>query len=262
VSTSPGITECLFGLGLGDRVVGVTNYCMYPPEVRKLPKIGTWVTPNLEVILSLRPDLIVVQKTAVHDSNKFQSLKLRALDVRLDRIGDIFTTIEAIGEAAGVSGKARDLTGKIRAGLKEIEARVAGRPRTSTLFIVGRNPGSLEGLIAVGPQSYLDELVTASGGRNVLSDAKVPYVKVLHEEVVARAPQVIVDIGEHADASAITVAQARAEIALWSRYATIPAVRDRRVHIVASEVFVVPGPRVLDCAQRLAALLHPEVFRK
>jgi iron complex transport system substrate-binding protein len=129
------------------------------------------------------------------------------------------------------------------------------------LFVVGRNPGTLDGMIAVGPQSYLDEIVTLAGGRNILSDAKMSYVKVLQEAIVARAPQVIVDIGEHADAGSITPAQAASEIALYSRYPTVPAVRNKRVHIAANEIFVVPGPRVVDCARRLAELLHPELFR-
>ncbi|MDZ4797300.1 MAG: helical backbone metal receptor [Bryobacteraceae bacterium] len=261
ISTSPGITEILFGLGLGDRVKGVTNYCKYPPEVTKLPKVGTWVTPNMEVILSLKPDLIVVQRTNVHDAARFQTVKLKTLEVHLDVVADIEGTIDVIGNAAGVPERARALNAKIRKGLAEIQSKVAAASRTRVLFVVGRNPGTLDGMIAVGPKSYLDEVVAIAGGRNILSDAKVPYVKVLHEEIVARNPQVIVDIGEHADAASITPEQARREVALWSRYPTLAAVRDKRIHIVASELFVVPGPRVLECAQRLAALLHPELFR-
>ncbi len=261
ISTGPGITEILFGLGLGDRVVGVTNYCKYPPEVTKLPKVGTWTTPNMEVILSLKPDLILVQKTSVHDSAKFSAVKLRTLELHLDRVADIYSAAEAIGKAAGVPERAQALNAKIRSSLAEIQAKVAKAPPTPVLFVVGRNPGTLDGMIAVGPQSYLDELVTMTGGRNILADAKVPYVKVLHEEIVARNPRVILDIGEHADASGITPEQAKREIALYARYPTIAAVREKRVHIAASEIFVVPGPRVIECARRMAALLHPELFR-
>jgi iron complex transport system substrate-binding protein len=261
VSTAPGITEILFALGLGDRVVGVTDYCRYPPEVKKLPKIGSWMTPNMEVILSLRPDLIVVQRTAVHDSSRFRAAKLRTLDVYLDRIPDIFSTIEAVGKTAGVPDRARALTAQIRAGLKDIQSRVSSRPRTSLLFSVGRNAGSLDGLIAVGPQSYLSEIIDLAGGRNVLADSPVPYAKVVQEEIVARNPEVIIDMGVHPDANGITPAQERSEIALWGKFPTVPAVRNHRVHIVASEIFVVPGPRVVECARQIARFLHPELFR-
>lgn len=260
-STAPGITEILFALGLGDRVVGVTQYCKYPSEVTKLPKVGTWMSPNMEVILSLRPDLIVVQRTAIQDSSKFDAVRLRTLEVSLDRIPDIFSTIEAIGKSAGVTDRAAALNKQIRSGLDEIKTKAASAPRTSMLFVVGRNPGSLDGVIAVGPRSYLDELISTVNGSNILADSPVPYVKVVHEEILARNPEVIVDMGEHADAAGITREQMKSEIALWDRYKTVPAVRNRRVHIVASEVFVVPGPRVVDCARQLARLLHPELFR-
>jgi iron complex transport system substrate-binding protein len=261
ISTSPGITEILFALGVGSRVVGVTEYCTYPPEVKKIPKIGSWATPNMEVILRARPDLIVVQRTAVHNVAPFRALKLNALEVHLDRIADIYSAIAAIGEAAGVPDRARQLSDSIRKQLSDVQSRVAGRRPTSVMFVVGRTPGSLEGIIAVGSTSYLSEVITLAGGRNILADSRVAYPKVLHEEILARNPEVIIDMGEHADAASLSPGQIASEIALWGRYGSLSAVRNRRVHIVASEVFVVPGPRVVDCARRLAQLLHPEVFR-
>jgi iron complex transport system substrate-binding protein len=261
ISTSPGITEILFALGLGPRVVGVTQYCAYPPEVKKIPKIGSWTTPNLEVVLASRPDLIIIQRTAVHDSGRFQALKLKTLEVHLDQIADIYSAIEAIGTEGGVPERARQLAVSIRKQLGDIQARVSGRPRTPVMFVVGRNPGALEGIIAVGAKSYLSEVMALAGGRNIFADSPVAYPKVLHEEILARNPEVILDMGEHADAAALTSAQIASEIALWARYGTISAVRNRRVHIVASEMYVVPGPRVVDCARSLARLLHPEAFR-
>lgn len=261
ISTAPGITEILFALGLGERVVGVTQYCRYPAEVTKLPKVGSWTTPHLETILALKPDLIVVQRTTVHDASRFDALKLRTLEVRLQDVADIYATIDALGKAAGVPDRAAALNGRIREGLADVQRRVGNRPRVPMLFVVGRTPGALEGMVAAGPNSYHDELITLAGGRNILADAGVPYVKVIQEELLARNPQVIVDMGEHADAAGIGPAQMQKEIALWSRFKTIPAVRNRRVHIVANSIYVVPGPRVVDCARELARFLHPEAFR-
>ena len=261
VSTAPGITEILFALGLGDRVVGVTEYCVHPPEVKKLPKIGSFITPNMEVIVSLRPDLILVQRTAIHDASKFAPLRLQTTEVQLERVADIYAAIQTIGAATGVPDRARTLVENIQRQLGDVRKRVEGRPKTAAMFVVGRVPGKLEGIIAAGGQSYISEMIEVAGGRNILSDSKVGYPKVLHEELLARNPQVIIDMGEHADASSLTPAQIAAEIALYKRYPTIPAVRDGRIHIVSSEVFVVPGPRVVECARRIAALLHPEAFR-
>jgi iron complex transport system substrate-binding protein len=261
ISTGPGITEILFALGLGDRVAGVTQYCRYPPEVTRLPKIGSWTTPNMEVIVALRPDLVIVQRTAVSDASRFHALKLRTLEIKLHDVADIHGTIEKIGAEAGVSERATALNERIRSDLADVRKRVSTRSRVPILFVVGRTPGALEGMVAAGPGSYHDELITLAGGRNVLADAPVSYVKVLHEELLARKPEVIVDMGEHAEASGISDAQMRKEIALWGKYATIPAVRNGRVHIVANAIYVVPGPRVMDCARELARFLHPEAFR-
>lgn len=260
ISTGPGITEILFALGLGDRVVGVTEYCKYPPATAHLPKVGSWMTFNMEVMLSLKPDLIVVQRTAIQDSKKFQALRLRTLDVSLDSMADIFTAIRSIGEAAGVADRSAVLDNQIRSGLGSIRQRLASVPRTPVLFVVGRNAGSLDGTIAAGPRSYLDELITVAGGRNVLADAAVPYVKVVQEELLARNPQVIIDMGEHAEAAGLSEAQRRTEIGLWRRYPGIAAVKNGRVFIVANQYFVVPGPRIVECAVQIAKLLHPELF--
>jgi iron complex transport system substrate-binding protein len=261
ISTSPGITEILFALGVGKRVVGVTQYCSWPPEVKRIPKIGSWTTPNMEVILAARPDLIIVQRTAVHDSARFRALRLKTMEVQLDRIADIYSAIRIIGEETGVPQRARQLADSIQTELADIHSRVAARPPTSVMFVVGRTPGTLDGIIAVGSKSYLSEVVALAGGRNILGDSPVAYPKVLHEEILARNPEVIVDMGEHADAASLSAAQIASEVALWGRYAGISAVRNRRVHIVASEIYVVPGPRVVECAKSLARLLHPEVFR-
>jgi iron complex transport system substrate-binding protein len=261
VSTAPGITEILFALGLGSRVVGVTEYCAYPPEVKKLPKIGSFVSPNMEVIVSLRPDIILVQRTAIQDAAKFAPLRLQTAEVELERIPDIYAAIQTIGNAAGVPDKARALVQSIQRQLAEIQQRAAGRPKTSAMFIVGRIPGTLEGIIAAGGKSYISEMIEVAGGRNILADSKVGYPKILHEELLARNPQVIIDMGEHADASSLTPAQIASEVALYNRYPSIAAVKDKRVHIVSSSAYVVPGPRVVECARRIAALLHPEAFR-
>ena len=164
VSTAPGITEILFALGLGTRVVGVTEYCSYPPEVKKLPKIGSFVSPNMEVIVSMRPDIIFVQRTAIQDAAKFVPLRLQTAEVELERIPDIYAAIQTIGNAAGVPDKARTLVQTIQTQLAEIRKRVEGRPKTSAMFIVGRIPGKLEGIIAAGGKSYISEMIEVAGG--------------------------------------------------------------------------------------------------
>jgi iron complex transport system substrate-binding protein len=261
VSTGPSITEILFELGLGSRVVGVTDYCNYPPEAKRIRRIGTWMTPNIEAILESRPDLIIVQKTGIQDGGRFKSLKLNTLLVDLDSLDGITKSIGEIGAATGTQARASQLIARIDRELAAVKRRVAGIAPTRVLFVVGRTPGTLEGLIAAGSRSYLTEVMAVAGGRNIFDDSPVPYAKVLHEEILARNPEVIIDMGEHPDATGLTDSQKASEVALWARYSSLSAVKNHRVHIVASDLYVHPGPRVIDLARELARLFHPELYR-
>jgi iron complex transport system substrate-binding protein len=261
ISTAPGITEILFALGLGGRVVGATEYCVYPEAAKQIPRTGTWMDPNMEAILKARPDLVIVQRTAIHDAKKFEALKLRTLEVQLLSVDDIFDTVKAIGAIAEVSVQSSQLVDRLQSQLNEIRSKVARLPAVSALFIVGRSPGALEGIIAVGRDSYQSEVLEIAGGRNIMADSPVPYPKVLHEEILARNPDVIVDMGEHADATGLTQKQLQAEIVLWHRFPNLKAVRNKRIYPISSGVFVVPGPRVVDLAREFARMLHPEYFR-
>ncbi len=120
---------------------------------------------------------------------------------------------------------------------------------------------ALEDLIAAGAGSYLGELIALAGGVNVFGDAPVPYSKIGLEEILARNPDVIIDMGEMAQTVGVTEAQKREVVALWSRYPKLRAVEKGRVFAVASDIFVVPGPRVTEAARQIAAMLHPEVAR-
>jgi iron complex transport system substrate-binding protein len=126
------------------------------------------------------------------------------------------------------------------------------------MFVVGRTPGRLDGLMVVGQSSYLNDIIEIAGGQNVFGDASAAYPKVSLEEILSRNPDVIIDMGEMAQTVGVTDVQKRNVTALWNRMATIAAVRNKRVHAVASDIFVVPGPRVVLAAQEFFEILHPE----
>jgi len=258
VSTAPSITETLFALGLGDRVVGVTTFCRYPPEAVRKPKIGNYLRPDVEAILALRPDLVIAERSMIRQTLALPGFKLRLLEVDDQTIQGILQSIRAIGEATGAANRAETLCAGIQAGLRATRERTAALGRRTVLFVVGRTPGRLEDIIAAGGGSYIDELIRAAGGQNVFGPAAVPYAKVNVEEVLARDPEVIIDIGEMAQATEVTPAQQREVLRLWQRYPALKAARSQRVYAVTPDVFVVPGPRVAEAARQLARLLHPE----
>jgi iron complex transport system substrate-binding protein len=260
ISTAPSITETLFALGLGDRVVGVTNYCHYPAATAKIPKIGTYMQPNIEVILSLRPDLVIMQKTAIHSKARFEPYHLNVLEVSQNNIAEIQEAITKIGSATGVPDRAVALNRQMSEQITGVHRKVSGKPAVPVVFVVGRSPNSLDGMVAVGSHNYLSEVMELAGGRNIFSDSVPSYAKISAEEILARDPRVILDMGDMSDPTGVTEEHKRAVVQLWSRYPNVAAVRNRRVYAVASDIFVVPGPRVVELARELGHLLHPEVF--
>jgi iron complex transport system substrate-binding protein len=258
VSTSPSITEMLYALGLGDRVVGVTTYCHYPPEAARKPKIGNYLQPNLETILALRPDLVVAEISGVRHAEHLSALKLNVLEVDDATIAGIYDSIRRIGVAAGAQAAAGALTLRLRGSLDEIKQRTARLAPPRVMFVVGRAPGSLAELVVAGKSSYLDEVMAIAGGANVFRDTLAPYPKVTLEEVLARNPEVVVDMGEMAETTGVAESDKRAVVALWKRFPTLAAVKQRRVFAVAADIFVVPGPRVVDAARAFAKMFHPE----
>lgn len=258
VSTAPSLTEILFALGLGDRVVGATTYCNYPEAARRVPRIGTYIQPNLETIVGLRPDLVVIETNPIRLRERLEGLGLRVLELDQRTVADVFLAIERIGQAAGAGDRARQLASRMRAELDDVGRRTAGRPKRRVVFLVGRTPGALEGLIAAGSASYLNELITLAGGENIFGGVSAPYPKVSLEEILARDPQVIIDMGEMGRTSGVSEAEKRRVVELWSRYGSLAAVRERRVFAVAADLYVVPGPRMAQAARELARMLQPE----
>jgi iron complex transport system substrate-binding protein len=257
VSTAPSITELLYALGLGNRVVGVTRFCRYPPEAQLKPKIGDYTSPNLEAIAALRPDLVIIQTNPIHLADQLARLKLRVLEIDQENIAAIYKSIHDVGAATGTEHAAMQLSDSILDGLGKIRNRVAALPRVRMMFVIGRSPNRLDGLVVAGRASYLNEVIEIAGGENVFRDAIAGYPEVSLEEVMARNPEVIVDMGDMSDTVGVTEEHKRSVIALWNRIPTLAAVKQHHVFAVASDAFVVPGPRVIEAAKAFAELLHP-----
>ncbi len=261
VSTAPSSTEMLYALGLGDRVVGVTTYCHYPPDARSKPKIGTYIEPNFERIAALKPDLVVIQKNPINMAARLGALKLNVLEVSHDTVDEVFVSMQRIADAGGVSQSGREVIANLQRRLNDTRDRMARLPKRKMMFIVGRSPDSIEDLIAVGRASYLNGVIEIAGGANIFKDAIAPYPKVGMEDVLARNPEAIVDMGDMSQTEGVTDAHKRSVVLLWSRYRTLAAVRNHAVYAVASDIFTVPGPRMVEAAEAFAKMLHPEAAK-
>jgi iron complex transport system substrate-binding protein len=256
VSTSPSITETLFALGLGDRVVGVSTYCRYPPEVAQLPKVGTFLRPNAETIARLKPDLVIVQAGPNQVASPLATLGIKTALVESGSLEGVFVTIQRISAAAGVPGRGNRLVTDVRSALQRIRSAVAPRAPRKVLIIVGRQTGTLTDIIAVGPGSYLHDIAAIAGGTNVLASATLQYPRISMEAIIRLEPDVLIDVGEMGETPADSDRRSRITEDLWMRQTLVKAVRDRAVHAVNDEAFVVPGPRIVEVARTMARWLH------
>jgi iron complex transport system substrate-binding protein len=255
VSTAPSFTETLYAIGAGSRVVGVSVHCHFPSEVNRLPKVGTYLSPNVEAIVRLRPDLVLVHKDLPQVAAQLQRLGIATLSLTNTSLEDTFTSIHDVGAALGMQGEAAKLEQSIRARLGALREAAAGKPRRSLLFVIGRTPGRLEGLVAVGKGSFLNELITIAGGRNALADSPVTYPTISVETVLRIDPDVIVDMGDMSETVGVTEVHKQEVVNLWRRQEALKAVTSRRVYAVAADVFVIPGPRVAEAAEAFAGML-------
>jgi iron complex transport system substrate-binding protein len=258
VSTAPSITELLYALGLGDRVVGVDRFSRYPPEALRKPKIGDYANPNLEAIAALRPDLVIIPTNPVKLAERLGTLRLKVLEVDQESIAKLYESFRIVGEAAGARAQAAKLESAVRGQLEAVRMRAAPLKKTRMMFVVGRTPNRLDGLIVVGQASYLNEIIALAGGENVFRDAVASYPGVSLEEVLARNPDVIVDMGDMADTVGVTDEHKREVTSLWGRLNSVAAVKQHRVFAAASDIYVEPGPRVVDAAKAFLEMLHPE----
>ena len=256
VSTSPSITETLFALDLGNRVVAVSRFCRFPPAAAALPKIGTFLQPDVELIARLQPDLTIVHPGPNGLERRLAAVKVPFVTVPRGGLANVFASIRAIGTAAGVPNRAEALVATLEARLNRVRTTVAGRRPQRVLLIVGRRPGTLTDLVAVGRRSYMSDLAAIAGGVNVLSDQGLPeYPRISMETVIRLAPDVIVDAGDMGDTAEGRRGRQALTEGLWKRQ-QLEAARSGRVHAVTSDAFVIPGPRVVEATETLALWLH------
>ena len=256
VSTSPSITETLFALGLGDRVVGVSSFCRFPAEAVRLPRVGSFLKPDSELIARLRPDLVILHTGPNDVPRQLSTLGIRSIAVDRGTLASVYSSIRAIGTAAGVGDRADALVARLQGRLNAVHAAAAKRPAKRVLVIMGRQPGTLSDLIAVGRGSYMNDLVTVAGGVNVLDDPRLPdYPRISMETVIRLAPDLIVDAGDMGDTVEEHVRRQPTTERLWRQQANVKAAQANGIHAVTSDAFVVPGPRVVEAAETLARWL-------
>ena len=254
ISIIPSVTEMLFAMGAGARVVGVGNFDRFPAEALTRPKVGGLIDPDTEKILSLKPDLIVVYGTQTDLRNQMDRAHVPMFLYEHAGLPDITTTIRALGQRVGSGTAANALADRIEASIADTRRRVAGKPRPRTLLVFGRDAETLRGVYASGGIGFLHDMLEAAGGTNVLADVKRQSVQGTTELILARAPDVIVEVG-------VDTASAQARnVRAWDMLGSVPAVRTHRIYVLRGDDLMNPGPRVAQAIRRIAQALHPDAF--
>jgi iron complex transport system substrate-binding protein len=257
VSLIPAVTEMLFAIGAGPRVVGVSSFDRYPPEVEKIQRVGALLDPDLERILSLHPDLVAVYGSQTELKTQLERARIPIYLYSHSGLADVTTTIRQLGTRVGRAAAANDVATSIEARIAGVRSRVAGRPRPATLIVFGRESGSLRGIYASGGIGFIHDMVEAAGGTNVFADIRKQAVQATSESILSRRPEVILELR----AEAPSPDDLPREIAVWNGVPGVPAVRTHRVYILGDERTVIPGPRIAEGIELIARTLHPESFR-
>jgi len=257
VSLAPSITETLFALGLGAKVTGVTQYCDFPPEAARCEKIGGFYDPNYEAILLLRPELVVSLVEAGETNRNLTGAGLRVLEVNHQTIDGILESLGAIGKVCGAQQRAGELLAAMNARIERVKRKSAGRRCWRVIVSIGNNDGSSsrKEVRIAGKDDFYDAMLAAAGCTNVYQGGAVRYPTVTTEGMISLDPEVIIDIVDDVSRFPGGCDEILAE---WLKLQHVDAVKNGRVHVLAGNHLMRPGPRVAQTLEDIAKALHPE----
>jgi iron complex transport system substrate-binding protein len=251
-SLVPAATDVTLNMGAGDHLVAVSNWDPKLPELSRLPRVGDYRTVDWEKIAEIKPGVMIVQfapgKMPAGLDDKARSMGIRLVNIKLNRLDDIFTTIDQLGEAVGEPAKAREANQKLHAELDAVRQRVRGKPAVRTLLIRSESD-----LASVGGGNFMDDLLTIAGGKNVLEGGENSYPTIDREQLLSLNPDAVILLfpGE----SEQVIAKAKQ---FWAGLSSIPAVQHDRVYVLTDSYLLLPGMSAGKIAAKLADLLHPE----
>ena len=253
IAFGPSLTETVYALGHGERLVGVSSFVTYPPEAIELPFVGGMTDPNLERIAALQPRLVLLAGRVPLIEQLGARSGFAVRDATMDTLAQIESGTQTIAQLLGDGAAGERLWAEIAAELRAVEQEAAERPRVSVFIAMSRSRGDLNQLFTMGGTSFVHELVALAGGDNIFADASQPYLEASKERVLARAPEVIIELQPGAMLDDEARARMRAE---WKAMPTLPAVQSGRIHILTEDYLLIPGPRIGQTARRLFEAIH------
>ena len=247
VSLAPNITEMVYALGLSDKLVGRTDYCIYPEEVNKVQSIGDLMNPNIEKIMELEPDVIISSSLLTEEyQNKFKELKIQVINIAdTDSFEGVYNSIKSMGKLFNVEEKAAEVINSIKDKVAEVEGKVASKSKPSVYYVVGFGQG---GDYTATGETFVNDIITYAGGDNIAKD--VTGWTFSKEMLIEKDPEIILLPSYYYD-----------EFISTEGYKDLTAVKNKKVYVVDNNVIDVQGPRIGEGVEAVAKALHPELFK-
>lgn len=247
VSLSPAHTEILFALGLGDKVIGVSNWCNKPEEALDKEKVGDAFSLDKEKLVSLQPDIVFIPGSK--DSPQVKEIEDLGIPVYVSNpasVSEVFDEIKRVAEVTGVEDKGQQLADELQNELDGVKRKLEAYEGSKVKVLILVDPE----LWTVGPGSFIDEVVALAGGENAIADVDMQYLQVSMEEVLSRDPDVIL----------VTVPEDQCA-ALGERpgWTDLRAVKEGRVYYVDGDLVSRPGPNIVEAIKEVAGYLYPDL---
>jgi len=253
VSLAPNITEILFSLGLDEEIVGVSIHCNFPEKAKSKVRVGSYISLDFEKVTSLKPDLIIA--TGVGNTrdmvDRLGKLGFQTYVIYPKNFDDILKSIAHIGQVVNREKEARMIIEGMRKRSQRVIELTKGLPRPKVFIQIGDAP-----VVTVGKGSFADDLIRLAGGENIAKKEKEVYPRFGMEEILKRSPEVIVISSMNPKGDYQKILQE------WTRWKTLPAVKNGRIHLIDSDLLDRPSPRIIDGLEELARVLHPERFKR
>lgn len=238
VSLVPSVTDILFDIGAGDRVVGRTKFCSWPPAAAAVEVVGDFTSPNVERIALLKPDAVVEAASHPKALERLRAAGLPVVEVGTLTLAEALEQYDVLGRTTGLVERAAAARRRLEAAMDAEAARWKDAPRVRVALVVERLADAPQDIYVAGGTGFVSELAAKVGGENVFGDVKKDFVKVSPEDFVARAPDVILELNSVAPP---TDAEA---LAAWSKLPSIPAVASRKVRVLSQDFLLAPGSRM------------------
>ncbi|MHC4124025.1 MAG: ABC transporter substrate-binding protein [Planctomycetota bacterium] len=256
VSLAPNITEILFELGLGEKVVAVSNNSDYPPQAIKKTKIGSFWHPNIEAIIAAKPDIIITTSSAQQKTvaENLRRLNYKVLTVELEKSQHLWEAIGKIGAATECKYEADKLIEKIKSRINTLQSALDSNKKVRVLWVIQPEP-----LRVIGRKTFINELIEMANGENVIGHTVASYPLINAEEIIACNAEVII---QSAMSPKNIARQQENTCKFWSKWSHLPAVKKQKIYVIYSDTVLRLGPRLPEGLESIARYLHPKTFEK